>query len=349
MDLYEDVNNLLHGRYDNKTISNVAKLCHTYAYSYLKLKVKQGALPLNQIDSNLEDLAWECIAELFARNNIGEFYILCTYFEDLPLNTDAQLRTHLRRLIFSKVNDGIFDHLRSFDSSMGKIIRNIKRVARESKHLTLKRRSGNLCVCYYHNAPNQKHSENENAPSLKAAPEIIEAWMSKHISKADMTGEHLDYIGEFFELNSDYRPEINVVDIARIIRNSYVYNNESDLYAEDSFPAGTFSLFQLEECMEEVICSQKDTYYNHYVNKKGFSLYLYDSLFHAIRDVLSANYIDHEKPQLSHYEFLKIYLPDIDRNTYRIEYRTYMEYLLKKCRSHFVEIIRNDIVRSSAV
>ncbi|MFO7846740.1 MAG: hypothetical protein R6V27_09285, partial [Balneolaceae bacterium] len=57
-------------------------------------------------DENLEDLAWDFIADLFQKNEGGELIVLAEYFKGRNLEslTDGDIQMELRRLVSSKVD-----------------------------------------------------------------------------------------------------------------------------------------------------------------------------------------------------------------------------------------------------
>jgi hypothetical protein len=77
---------------------------------------------------NHTDLAMDCIAELFRRNESGSYVALKAYFGSFNIAEadDAELAVHLRRLVSSAVNQTIFGLLGALDPGLSKIIRNIK-------------------------------------------------------------------------------------------------------------------------------------------------------------------------------------------------------------------------------
>ncbi|MEX0721402.1 MAG: hypothetical protein WD059_12090 [Balneolaceae bacterium] len=75
---------------------------------------------------DIDDLALDCIADLFGRE--GDCLTeIESYFpkEQLSELKESEVAIKLRRLVFSKVNEGLFRNYRSFDPSLSKIIRNI--------------------------------------------------------------------------------------------------------------------------------------------------------------------------------------------------------------------------------
>ena len=97
---------------------------------------------------NTSDLAYDCIAELFRRDNDCDLIRIRTYFEsiDIEASTDQELIVYLRRLVFSSVNQSLVRIYNSFDPHLGKILRNLKLSAQNLGTFTEIDRLGEQCL-----------------------------------------------------------------------------------------------------------------------------------------------------------------------------------------------------------
>ncbi|HLF15275.1 MAG TPA: hypothetical protein VI932_10345, partial [Bacteroidota bacterium] len=109
-------------------VDEFVTFCRKTAAVLLRKKIAGGTLGLNRISLSIEDLALDCVADLFSRNPEGGFIQLKVYLRgiDVGAMTEAELMAHLRRLVFAKVNQGMFRIYNDIDPSLGRIIRNIK-------------------------------------------------------------------------------------------------------------------------------------------------------------------------------------------------------------------------------
>jgi hypothetical protein len=94
------------------------------------------------------DLAMDCIADLFRRDERGSYVALKAYFGSLSIAEadDAELAVHLRRLVSSAVNQGVFRVLGDIDPGLSKIIRNIKSGVNSLRTFTDLEVRGEACI-----------------------------------------------------------------------------------------------------------------------------------------------------------------------------------------------------------
>jgi hypothetical protein len=116
------------GRPPDRVVDQFVGFCRKSALILLRKKVSGGKLSLNHLSLTVEDLALDCIADLFSRNAEGDFVQVQAYLRGLDIESmeDAELLSHMRRLVFAKVNQGIFRVYHDIDPSLSRILRNIK-------------------------------------------------------------------------------------------------------------------------------------------------------------------------------------------------------------------------------
>jgi len=133
MGIKDALKSCIDGSYSRRELKKVIKCCYTIALAYLKMKTSSNTLYLYQ-NEQLEDLAWDFIADLFHKNDSGNLIKLSEYFTVSDLNKLDQNETEieLRKLVFTKVDDNIFRHLGENDPSLRKIIRNLKLAIRNT-------------------------------------------------------------------------------------------------------------------------------------------------------------------------------------------------------------------------
>ena len=103
-------------------------LCHSMAAVALRRKIAPVMLDTGVHGTNYRDLAYDCIAELFQQGEDGSLLQIRAYFQgiDREAASDQELLTHLRRIVFTKVNHGVVRFYGEADPDLGKILRNIK-------------------------------------------------------------------------------------------------------------------------------------------------------------------------------------------------------------------------------
>jgi len=132
-DLSSLVSSICSGDYKEPELTEFVNLVQKISLSYLKYQEVIGKhirWERNKNVSELEDLALDCIAGLFMRNEEGEFIQFKKYFErsstDLEEIEDAEIMVLLRRLIIKKTKQELSRIFKERDPEGAKIVRNIK-------------------------------------------------------------------------------------------------------------------------------------------------------------------------------------------------------------------------------
>jgi hypothetical protein len=125
-ELKETILSVVSGTPDRARVNSLVEVCRALASSFLSGKASAGTLAsFHGISVN--DLAYDCIADLFRQDEKGNYLELQSYFNGLEIEKlDGDILPHLRRLVFSKVNQGIYRLYSETDPSLSRILRNVK-------------------------------------------------------------------------------------------------------------------------------------------------------------------------------------------------------------------------------
>lgn len=121
------------GRYSQTDLIEFVNLVQKISLSYLKYQEVIGKhirWERNKSIGELEDLALDCVAGLFMRNDDGHFIQFNKYFLQNALNIaalcDADIMVLLRRLVIKKTKQELSRIFKERDPEGAKIVRNIK-------------------------------------------------------------------------------------------------------------------------------------------------------------------------------------------------------------------------------
>ena len=165
-DLSSLVSSICLGDYKEIELTEFVNLVQKISLSYLKYQEVIGKhirWERNKNVSELEDLALDCIAGLFMRNEEGEFIQFKKYFErsstDLKKIEDAEIMVLLRRLIIKKTKQELSRIFKERDPEGAKIVRNIKVAIKSASDFDSFREMGREYI-YYTNGThrNGKHT-----------------------------------------------------------------------------------------------------------------------------------------------------------------------------------------------
>jgi hypothetical protein len=125
--LRENICALLRGSGTRQQLEAVVAVCHSLALTHLRSKGAAWRM-MNFHGLDLPDLAYDCIADLFQRDENGSLTELLGYFNHLEIETvdSPEVLVHLRRLVFSKVSKNLSGLIAETDSYFFRTTRNIR-------------------------------------------------------------------------------------------------------------------------------------------------------------------------------------------------------------------------------
>jgi len=309
---------------DQQAYERLAYRCKDIALAYLKYKVKTNDAYLSELFPNLEDLAWDCVADLFKQGNEGHLIVLESYFEHYDLDTvkKSTLQTELRKLVFTAVNDGIFRIYGSYDPSLRKLIRNIKLAANDLAEVEVIKVHGENTIRIV-------GSENYELPIIPV--EILEIRLFHRIQEKMNMPEVLRIVYKFLQSQTTYRAEVPIVQFALSLRKVYTRMNE---YQSDEaiYSARNFMNGELREIIQAIISRKKEEFHKTYVETGKMTEQLFKVYLKTVEHILHDEYVEDHPEADSYFEHLSRELPQLPKHEYRSHHRQYLEYLTKKVR-----------------
>ncbi len=128
-------------------LNDLIALCHSIAIVHLRRRIPLATLQRRFHYTGFSDLAYDCIADLFRRDDHGSLVRLKAFFRGAVqrMASDRDLLAQMKRLVYSRVNQSIFTMYFEADPSLGKILRNIRLALQTMRHAGLTERGGESC------------------------------------------------------------------------------------------------------------------------------------------------------------------------------------------------------------
>ncbi|MEZ4699309.1 MAG: hypothetical protein R2834_03180 [Rhodothermales bacterium] len=315
---------------DRAAVNELVQRCYHFAHAYLKHRLRSGSLQDGAFGLQAEDLAMDCIAELFQRDDAGRFVVLEKYFASMPWRRMSAMDLHitLRRLCFSKVHENLFRSYREEDPNLSKIIRNIKEGVKKDAGLALIRHRENTWVVANGSEPDMKPS---------APPEILEVHMMSALRPAGNTYEAVSAFRTFVEAHPHYSNAYPLSAFAQVLRGAFARleahefeTSESPVYGEND----------VEEAIQSATTEVQTSMVSTYVYRGKMSLDLFDTYFRTVKKLLAATFLSDASPARSQYDALRSYMPDLSREAYQIHHRNVLQYLFKLSRARMIDYLR---------
>ena len=333
------VQKICSNQYSSQNLIEFIDLSQKVAISYLKYQEALGKniRPKNAEGLNdLEDVAIDCIAGLFMRNEYGEFVQLNKYF--LPYLEkdcidDDELLMMIRRLIVKKTKQELSRIFRERDPEGAKIIRNIRVAIRNSDQFASFREMGREFVYliqppYQEDQTSSVNVSDDKTPSGLTDKFLIQQF-SDHYCPTDSVSTMMKKMLETAAAPPFYQTCLPIDTIANLIRD-ITFNQFKEETGKDIDNASPFHDLQLKEVdavNKHVINLIHQKIQLQYLKKNKIDHPKAEIYFKAINDFVQD--LTHERECESNFRYLKRYIPNLSQKSYRDNERSIFEYLVK--------------------
>lgn len=298
-------------------------------------------------DVELQDLAIDCIAELFSGDGEGNFPQLKRYYEpkfeefgDLP---DAEVMILTRRLVVRKTKQELSRIFRERDPEGAKIVRNIKVAIRTSEKLEVFADLGKEFVFYKNGL--------ELTPGEPVVAEVIASYLRRKRPPVPEDILHTRFIDIYNPSDSvsssirkllktvhefeEYQNFLPIDAIVKLIRRVKFNAVKDKLAADDQVPTPLDILESKEiDGYIDVVMDKVETKIgSQYLRSNKLKQDRAVVYTKALRDVL--NDLIQKKDNSSYFRNLRHYLPELTQKDYRQNERSVFEYLAKVAKKEF--------------
>ena len=313
-------------------VNELVHTCYKMSLAYLHHRLRRGSLVDHQFGISNEDLALDCIAELFQRDDAGRFPVLEQYFEPLRWEalTEEALQIALRRLVFSKVNENLFRSYREEDPNLAKIIRNIKEAVKHEQGVSLVRHQESSWVVA--GSPDTPVDGNPLAP-----PEILESHLLSVLCSTSNTYTAVASFAAFVEEHPYYCNGYPLSAFARALRTAFAGRR---VLEDEKVPV--FEPVEVESAIQRAVSYVRAALHETYVRGGKLSQRLFETYLSAVKTVLQATFTLTEEHVESQYDALSTLLPGLSKDAYMAEHRNILQYLFKLSRSRMVYYLQDE-------
>ncbi|MDP2208315.1 MAG: hypothetical protein Q8K98_06030 [Bacteroidota bacterium] len=320
-------------------VNGFVHLCHKMAVAYLRTKFLSNKYSENRFGINIDDLALDVIADIFARDNNGKFVEIHKYFKqfgNLSVLSDDELFAGLRRLVFSATNVRFFNIYGEFDPALSKIIRNIK--------LTLKDHTSVKVIV--HNEENFL-APRQTANLLLSLPFIPEEILSPEfydrVSSKSSLRDMLTAIGNVLEEQKNYKKIASLTEVAVLIKEAYASDAIRKMGDEEFSAEEIIFNDQIKSIAQEVVSNLKTQYLSRYIEKEKLSKIEIAAIFKATEEILINQFCSGNGDPASYYATLQKQLRDLNKEIYSGKYRVILEYLSKLAKNQMSDILKEEL------
>ncbi len=320
-------------------VNEFVHLCHKMALAYLRTKILSDRYSKKQFGINLDDLALDVIADIFARDNNGKFVEIHKYFKqlgDLSVFSDDEIFTSLRRLVLGAANVRFFNIYGELDNALSKIIRNIK--------LTLKNHSS--VITFVHNQENflaPRNTENLLLDLPFIPEEILSPEFYDRVSSKSSLRDMLTAIGDVLKEQKNYKKIASLIEVALFIKEAYATDSLNKMGNEEISAEEMIFNDQIKSIAQEIVSNLKTQYSSRYVEKEKLSKTEIAAIFKATEEILINQFCLGDGDPATYYNTLHKQMKNLDKEIYSGKYRVILEYLAKMARNQMSDILKDEL------
>lgn len=339
MNLRAAVESLVTPGHDRHATRFFFTLCWQYASAYLQRKEKMGRLQTAIFGLSVDDLAIDCFADLFGRDEAGRCYEIHAYFESLDWDTmpDAELEVAFRRLIFSKVNEGLFRRYSESDPTLARIIRNIKLAVKSRHDLLLLSRGHEQWIATTGTPPHLF-----SAPL--APPTLLEAAIVSKMGVSSGVPDTLTVLITFVSDRPWYAAAYPLIGFAQVVRTAFITIEAASIPGLSD----TYHLETVSDAVARAVRSVHRGKYAVYVAGGKVPLQTYNAYLDVVQANLSSDYSEAGTAHISLYQALAASLPSLTESEYRSRHRNILEYLTRCAREKLIGFFRHDLEQAAS-
>jgi len=305
----------------NPSVSSVKELlllCRKIAVIHLRKKITTGRLNPSFFALSIDDIALDCIADLFQKDESGAMFQLVAYYGGLSLEStsEEELLVHTRRLVFSKVGQGLFRLYNEADPSLGKILRNLKLAIQSLQNFKVVDRFG------------EQYMVPAMCRTLEHLPPIDREGIMRHLGSQRSQSENIPSI--LANLSRALREQtsssrlVSMMDLALAIRSMYAATDEA------TEPYGFIDESDRDNARNIIgqsVRMLKGEMLEQYVGRKGIDRTMYDNYFLVIQQNLEERIIGNDGELFSFYDRLFGFAGSLTKDEYQRMHKSKLEYL----------------------
>lgn len=299
------------GYISDREVQHLVYEAHKISLAYLRIRVKRNDYILELMGGSYDDLAWDCVSELFLRDENGRFTNIGECLREYGSDDNSQRNIPaFRRMVFTKTNDTIFTLLGRYDSSLSKIIRNIKLAAADHPAVEIQ------------NFGNDNHIVFDGAGVAcgSTEPDLLLAQLISNIPPKPNTRDLLQATADLFSRTEDLGNSISVVQLAYIYRKLFVKLQDCESTVDEK-PHREIVVQERAKLLDISISEQSRHLRYTYVNGGKLNDSEFSELIIVAKRILINRYVT-QSTDFGYYEFYSEHFKTVSKKSYREGHRS---------------------------
>jgi hypothetical protein len=328
---------ILSGTYSPLHLREFAQLCFTLALPLIHKKIALGKLKLDSVGLKEADVVHDCLADLFRRDEKGDFPQIRTFFDHqigkLETCSDEEILIELRGLVFGKVKNSLIRIYSEVDPALARILRNLKSALERTRLFDQITRFGEMCL-----VP-------RDVDLLLECPPIPHEFLQQELTRValvhDNVPEMIRKLHGVISRQGQFQRALPLVSTALLFKEILMLGWETEQEVSD-FTEEKMDLENIVKMAERVCSKLRADMYSTYVKKGKRTEEEFERYIRAVKTILVNSLLNQETNGRSYFELLSREFPGLTKNSYDRKHRTVLEYLAKLGRERMREEMRKE-------
>ncbi len=327
---------ILSGVYTPFDLREFVQCCCDLALPVIRKKIVLGKLKLDSIGLNEMDVVYDCLADLFQRDEEREFPQIRSYMErhihNIEQCSDEELVVELRRLVIGKVNNNIVRLYSEADPALGRILRNLKLAVEKTG------------LFEYMTRFNELYLVPRTIDPQMTSPPMPADYLKQEFSRIALIHENvpelLKKLHDVVVDQKEYQRALPFVACAILFKEVYILGWSGE---EKTEMATEFQVNEDVRRITEEVCALLYTEMRpKYVGKGKCNEEAFGKYITALKEILLNTFASAGSDGKSYFEYLKVQIPDLDKEGYLAEHRTTLEYFAKLAKERMKEELKKE-------
>ena len=318
-------------------LTRFVQLARIVAATYLATFRASAVVLCEKLGISSTDLAYDCVADLFARDEKGLFVhlegLIGSLHQPLDQTPDHELFAAFRALLSRFADTQLGRLYAQADPQGARIHRNIRECIKKEGAFQLTRDFRGWVITPI------------GSPDLDHLPPCSMDWLKSEFfvrcKGTQQIPRLLALLHDLLMSLTEFRRSIPLMDVVQLIKDLYQSKEQPGSETQEDQSLGGMTQFEIAHLREQVEQTLKEKILVTYVvhgkvdRKQAKAMYL------ACRDLLG-DWCSGDGANFSLYEYLARYLP-IDEQSYKDGLRVKMEYLVKIAREEFANRLTREL------
>jgi hypothetical protein len=318
-DLRKTILSVLEDTPSEEQVTRLVRVCHALACPFVASKCYQAPPALLPGGLTASDIAYDCIGDLFRRDERGTLIQVRAYFAAIEISeaNDTELLMHLRRLVFSSVNQGMYRLYKQMDPGFAKILRNVKLAVATLKNFIEVERFGEPHIVPAMVDPLF------HCPPFEAS--VLERELSPLVTGSQSVPSLLAALSLVLRQQREFSRSVALTTVTSVFRSIYARGQADEQSTVN--PHDSIMQEQVRQAIHRAAQEAVNRVLPAYSKEPGWSAEYAVAYQHVVEQNLALRLLESDGVDFSYYAGMHAKLPALTKEEYRATHKNRVEYV----------------------